>query len=261
MAAPSQLPGPPFAIGESGPLPVGTFALLAAWPDVTHGVTTRDGPAFGDSSDDPRCAAGARHAAAAVGAGDVAWVKQVHGGAVLAASHGGLAGPADALVTATPGLAVLGRSADCPLVLVAGRDRAGRPAVGFAHASWRSTVAGIAESTVARLVADFAVEPDTIVAAIGPSAGPCCYEVGPEVRAQALAALGDIAARYFTPRGDRWHFDLWTANVAQLRAVGVPSDQIVGSGVCTLCQGERFWSWRREGVAAGRFAALIAIRP
>jgi copper oxidase (laccase) domain-containing protein len=160
-------------------------------------------------------------------------------------------------VTATPGLAVLGRSADCPLVLAAAPLAAGGWAVGFAHASWRSTVAGITREMIAAL-ARLGGDPATITAAIAPSAGPCCYEVGDEVRDAALAALGDDVARHFLPRGDRWHFDLWAANLAQLAAAGVAPARVTISGVCTICHGERFWSWRAQGPAAGRFAAAIA---
>jgi YfiH family protein len=250
---------PTLTIEDRAPWPFGIFAALSALPGVVHAVTTRDGPAFGEHGDDPASGLGAGEVARALGLPDVAWARQVHGGTVLTVDRGGLAGEADALVTATPGLAVLGRSADCPLVLAAAPRASGGWAVGFAHASWRSTVAGISVGMIQAL-ARLGADPADVTAAIAPSAGPCCYEVGEDVREAALAALGRDTDRFFTPRGDRWHFDLWAANAAQLAAAGVDPARVTSSGICTICEGRRFWSWRAQGKAAGRFAAAIAIR-
>jgi hypothetical protein len=250
-----------WTISDAGCWPLGTFDALRALPDVVHGVTTREGPAFGTDALSAATADAAAATAACVGLKAAAWVKQVHGGTVLRVDRPGLAGQADALVTDTPGLGVLGRSADCPLILAAGRRGDGSAAVGFAHASWRATLAGITAAMLDKLAFEMGVRRDTIHAAIAPAAGPCCYEVGTEVRDAALAALGGGAAEFFQPHGGRWRFDLWAANLAQLAAAGVPRDRVALSGVCTICRGERFWSWRRQGEAAGRFAAVIGVRP
>jgi YfiH family protein len=197
-----------------------------------------------------------RQIAAELGLDDVAFLDQVHGGDVLACDAAGQAGSADGLVTARKGLGLLGKSGDCPIVLIA--DRRYR-ATGFAHASWRATVAGIVPNTVGRLVA-LGCTPSDLVACICPSAGPECYEVGPEVRTAALDGIGAHAAAYFHPgpRG-RDHFDLWAANVDALKRGGVPAQSIHVAGVCTLCRHDQFPSHRREGDTAGRFAAVIGL--
>ncbi|MHB8079670.1 MAG: polyphenol oxidase family protein, partial [Candidatus Krumholzibacteriia bacterium] len=162
------------------------------------------------------------------------------------------------LVTSAAGLGVIGRSAVCPIVLAA--DPVAR-AAGMAHASWRSTVLGITGRMIATLVERAGADPARLVCAIAPSAGPCCYEVGPEVREAALAGSGPHAAAFFAARADdRFVFDLWAANVDQLRRAGVPPAQITVAGVCTLCRNDLFPSWRREGERAGRFASIVGWR-
>ena len=249
----------PFVIDDRQRWPLGFFSGLAVLPSVVHAVTTRDGPAFGDDATSTGTSLAVQQVAVALHLEGAAWSRQVHGAAVLRVHTPGLAGEADGLVTDTPGLAVLCRSADCPLVLVAGLRADQSPAVGLAHASWRSTVRGITATVMARLRDELGVDPDTVHAGIAPSAGPCCYEVGDEVRDEALVRLGGGAARWFFKVKERWHLDLWSANLAQLTEAGVPASQVWGSGTCTICQGKRFWSWRNQGAAAGRFAAIIGV--
>lgn len=226
------------------------------------GWTDGSGPDFGAPAASPEQAAVVAAFAADANLGEAAWVEQVHGGKVLRADRAGCIGQADGLWTDAPGRIVIGRSADCPLVLVGGFRADGSPVAGFAHASWRSTVAGITHSLVAALL-DAGVEPDTLRAQIAPSAGPCCYEVRDDVRDAALAALGPGAMPFFSPRGDagpgRWILDLWSANLTQLMGAGVPPGRIRTAGECTICD-ERYPSWRRQGQAAGRFAAFVGGR-
>ena len=77
--------------------------------------------------------------------------------------------------------------------------------------------------------------PTALRAVICPSAGPCCYEVGCEVRDEALDRLGPAADRFFQARNDRYLLDLWAANSAQLVEAGVPRQNIHATGVCTIC--------------------------
>ena len=261
---------------------VGRFDAMEAI-GVAHFVTTRQGPDVQQVRHDP--AAAGREIVQVLGLGDAAFLEQVHGGDVLACEQGGCAGFADGLVTATRGLAVLGKSGDCPIVLIA--DRKGR-AVGFAHASWRATVAAIVPATIRRMV-DLGCRPGDLVAGICPSAGPCCYEVGQEVRSAAIEGIGPHAEGFFLPSGRqrqtqfadgspegnpadderpvaegdetpaKYHFDLWRANTDALMRSGLTPESIHVAGICTLCRNDLFPSHRREGNAAGRFAAVVAL--
>jgi YfiH family protein len=232
---------------------VGRFAALEALGGISHVVTTRE--AFDEQLvRHDRQAAGSR-IAAAMGCRGASWAVQVHGGRVVPVDAPGPAGEADALITRAESLAVMGVSADCPLILIA---QAEGEAVGVVHASWRSTVAGIAARAVQRMGEDLDVDPASLVACICPSAGPCCYEVGPEVRAAATGALGPGAAEHFTAGiADRHMLDLWSANRAQLRSAGVEPRNIHVAGICTICGQGPFPSHRGDGPSTGRFAAAI----
>jgi len=176
---------------------VGRFAVLEAL-GVAHLVTTRQGPDVQQVRRDP--ATPGREIAQVLGLQSVAFLEQVHGGAVLECTQGGRAGAADGLVTAAFGLALLGKSGDCPIILIADRSRR---AVGFAHASWRATVAGIAPAVVHRMI-DLGCDPGDLVACICPSVGPCCYEVGDEVRTAAIQEIGPHAASFFRLAARPW---------------------------------------------------------
>ena len=266
----------------------GFFPALGSVPGLAHGVSERGGPDFSAPVGAPAHAAAAGELAASIGLGEAAWMRQVHGNTVCTVESGGLQGEADALVTTRPGLALLGRSADCPLVLAAGPlhsatgaggarptareetraadaraaidpDTASR-AAGIAHASWRGTVLQVAVHMVQALLAASNLRPDELLAAIAPSAGPCCYEVGEEVREAALAGIGPHAGEFFALRESRLFFDLWRANADQLHRLGVPERNIHVAGVCTLCRNDLYPSHRLEGSAAGRFAAAVGWR-
>jgi hypothetical protein len=235
------------------------FGALVGHPDLIHVVTTALGPDLGGH---PSHAL--EHArlmdelADAAGFDGLAWAYQVHGGRVLKVARHGFAGEADALWTDRAGLGVLGRSADCPLVLLNGPSWFGGRLSGMAHASWRSTVAGITTALLDEMIGG-GLAPGATVAMIAPSAGPCCYRVGAEVRDAACAGLGPDAVDWFVERGGRLYFDLWAANRDALLAAGLPPGNIHLAGICTIC-GEGFHSYRRDGEGAGRFAAAVATR-
>ncbi|HOD84758.1 MAG: Laccase domain protein [Planctomycetes bacterium ADurb.Bin126] len=245
---------------------VGRFAALEAMPKVVHLVTTRRGLDVDQVRLHPDAAT--RQAGQAIGLAPTAWVHQVHGPTCLVARRDELAGreafclgQADAIVTDQPLLGVSCRSADCPLVLAAGSNPDGRTAVGVAHASWRGTVACIAEVMVREMVDRFGLAPAGIVAGICPSAGPCCYEVQDDVFQAARESLGPSAERLFPRRDGRMFMDLWRANREQLRACGLNDGNIHTAGLCTLCRNDLFPSHRKEAQQAGRFLAVIGIVP
>jgi polyphenol oxidase len=108
-------------------------------------------------------------------------------------------------------------------------------------------------------VAQYAVSPHEVAAAIGPCIGPCCYEVGEEL-VGAFKASGWSAAdcaRWFTCRNGAIYLDIWRANADQLRRAGVPEHQVHVSRLCTACHPDWFDSYRRDGAGTGRLAGFI----
>ncbi len=180
-------------------------------------------------------------------------LRQVHGSQVFFADHHPPSpGPpdADAAVCGDPLRVLTVQVADCvPLLLADGSSGQ----VGVAHAGWRGTAAGIALAASSAL-GDGAGQ----VAAIGPSIGPCCYEVGAELRDRfrdsGWTRVGDD---WFEQRAGRWYLDLWRANFDQLVKAGVPDESIYVSRLCTSCHPDWFPSYRRDGTGAGRLAGFI----
>lgn len=234
---------------------VGRFDPLDALTGVSHLVTTRRGPDVTLAGRDFDLAAA--QAGRALGADGAACCEQVHGRHVAPVDSTGCAGACDGLVTARAGLALAVRGADCPLILAAD---ANGPGIGAVHASWRGTVARVADALVERMVDSLRARPERLTACICPSAGPCCYEIGPDVVEAAQDSLGPDADRFLPRREGRTFFDLWAANVAQLHRAGVPEENIHVAGICTICRNDLFPSYRVEGPAAGRFLAVITRR-
>ena len=191
--------------------------------------------------------------------------QQVHGGEVLrieaedvGCGRDGRASAVrfvDGLITDRRYVPIILLSADCPLVCAHDPERS---AVGAVHASWRGTVAGTAENLIHQMQREFGSDPGRLVTAITPSAGPCCYEVGDRVGRIVRSRMGCSSDAYLVERRGRTFFDLWGANRSQLMAAGVSPDRIDIAGHCTICD-QRFWSHRRDGPDAGRFALFVAL--
>ncbi|HEX6864782.1 MAG TPA: polyphenol oxidase family protein [Thermoanaerobaculia bacterium] len=164
----------------------------------------------------------------------VAWAKQIHSATVLPA-HPGHCGEGDALFGDAPDLALSVVTADCVPVLLAGPN--GLAAV---HAGWRGLVDGVIPAALEKLGG-------AEIAWIGPTIGPCCYEVGEEVAGQfpAEAVLPGPAGKP--------HLDLVAAARLQLQDV----EEVRTVAICTRCAADRLYSYRREGKGVGRNVGFI----
>jgi YfiH family protein len=184
----------------------------------------------------------------------------------------------DASITKRPGLLLAVQTADCvPILLVDPKKRA----IAAIHSGWRGTLARIAAKTIGKMQMHFGSKPADLLAAIGPSIGPCCYEVGTEVAAQFLSQFPD-APDYFDefrtgdePNPIQWlnmmppgHqpapkgvlLDLRKANRSQLLGAGFRPQNIHISDLCTACRPDLLFSYRKQGPISGRLMSVIALR-
>jgi len=178
---------------------------------------------------------------------DPRWLRQVHGTRVVEAEGVEDRPEADASIARTPGTVCAVQVADCLPVLFT--DRAGSVAAA-AHAGWRGLAAGVIDNTVAALK----VDPQAVLAYIGPGIGPLHFEVGDDVR-DAFTSGDAGAAHAFTRTAPaKWLADLPALARRALRRCGVCA--IYGGDLCTYSDALRFFSYRRDG-ETGRMAALI----
>lgn len=140
------------------------------------------------------------------------------------------------------------RMADCPAVLIGDPDSG---AVAAVHSGWRGTVAGAAVGGVRALRELSGAQ--RLFAAIGPCIEQCCFEIGDDV-ADTIAAASPLGDDVIDRSRAKPHADLRRVIAAQLEAEGVSVDQVRG---CTMCDAERFHSYRRDGPVSGRMLAVI----
>jgi len=184
----------------------------------------------------------------------------------------------DASATNRPRLLLAVQTADCvPILLADTKNRA----VAAVHAGWRGTLQRIISKAIGKMQMQFGTKPADLLAAIGPSIGGCCYEVGTEVASEFRSQFANASDWFDELRtGDepnplQWlnmappgHqpppknvlFDLRKANRVQLLDAGLLSQNIVVSDLCTACRRDLLFSYRKEHGLTGRLMAVIGIR-
>lgn len=241
--------------------------LLANVPGLAHGFTTRHLGSMAGSIHP--CGEQAKNRAALerlIGM-PTAKPSQVHGNDVALVKDGQvrrlrdgvsvsleMAGnlEADGLLTRERGIALAVAVADCVPVLLLTPDGW----VGVAHAGWEGTTRGVVATLVGELVRQGArYGGREWRAVIGPSIGPCCYDIGPERAETVRSRLGRRADRLLLPRAERFSFDLWLAVRLELRDAGI--DAVDEMDVCTKHSVTSFFSHRGEQARAGRGFAFI----
>jgi hypothetical protein len=167
----------------------------------------------------------------------------MHSSLVVRATPGARDTPADGLWTDEPGLPVLAMSADC-LPIALARTNGGPPAVAVLHAGWKGLLAGIVAAGVEALGSG------SLVAAVGPAIGPCCYEVGEEVAEPYRARFGADVVHGRS-------LDLWACAERALLAAGV--SRVDRFDRCTACEPETFFSHRRDHGVTGRQGVIAYV--
>jgi polyphenol oxidase len=163
----------------------------------------------------------------------------------------------DGMITSEPEICLFVMGADCvPLLFLDPENRV----IGAAHAGWRGTINNMAGVMIQRMQDVYNCKPENIKVGIGPSIGPCCYEVGPEVVESVVSNFGIVEGfMKDSPNGGNPVLDLWYTNQFQLITAGVRQESIEISGICTRCNQHHFFSSRGDSGITGRFGAGIML--
>jgi YfiH family protein len=161
----------------------------------------------------------------------------------------------DAIISSANAVLAGVKTADCVPILIGDQ---GSGAFAAVHAGWRGTLAEIATTTLQRMTAEYATKAGEVIVAIGPAAGSCCYEVGKDVIEPFNSKFPD--QKLFTEtRPDHACIDLLESNRAQLISAGVDSNNIFIAPLCTMCNTDLFFSYRREKTVHGKVGRLMSV--
>lgn len=156
----------------------------------------------------------------------------------------------DALVTKIPNKMLMTCFADCvPILLFDAQNKI----IASIHSGWKGTVKQIAKNTVECMKEKYKSNSEDIIAVIGPSIGPCCFEVKQDVKKQFVDIFGHSVAV-------ENKVDLWMANKLQLLNGGLKEENIECMNICTCCNNDMFYSYRKGDVEQGRFSAFIMLK-
>lgn len=163
----------------------------------------------------------------------------------------------DALVTGDTGVPLSSYYADCVPVFLLDPVR---KVVALAHAGWKGTVLKISQKVVRKMTEVYGTDPKDCLAGIGPSIGPCCYEVDGHVIGPLRKSF--LGWRELTRAASpgKWRLDLWEANRHTLLEAGLQDKNIITARICTSCHNDLFFSYRAQGGTAGRMASFIMLK-
>jgi len=143
-------------------------------------------------------------------------------------------------------------TADCVPVLLYDKEK---EVIAAVHAGWKGTKAQIVFKTVQKMKEVYGSDPKDIIVGIAPSIGRCCYEVGEEVAQHFFDT-----PEGFDTKGSKYMLDLPYINEQQLLNASILEENIEMSNICTACEVEHFFSYRREQGCSGRFMSMIGMK-
>jgi purine-nucleoside/S-methyl-5'-thioadenosine phosphorylase / adenosine deaminase len=243
------------------------FSLFQSVPGLIHGIFSRHGGisqgayaslnlSFAVGDDRQKVIHNRDLILETLGIVGIRSLKQVHGKEAVVIQDGPLKASyrvpeersGDILMTRMTGQGLMIKQADCQSVLFYDpRHRA----VANIHCGWRGNVNNVIGEAVKQMMTFYGTQPSDLIAGIGPSLGPCC--------AQFINYRKEIPPRYWTYQARPYYFDLWRLSRDQLMTAGVLEDHIEIAGICTSCQTQDFFSYRKEK-KTGRFATIIALQ-
>lgn len=164
---------------------------------------------------------------------------------------------ADGMITNVERICLGVQVADCvPILLFDPEKRV----IAALHSGWKGALRKIAVHAVEKMIQHYGCRAGNILAALGPSNGPCCYEVGPDVVRETEVALGNTAG-VITPSATpgKYIFNQWEINKRHLLEMGLRESHVETAGICTQCHSDTFYSSRADEGVTGRFLAGIML--
>jgi YfiH family protein len=229
------------------------FESLSKQKSLVHRVFTRSlNISLGVGNDARRLEKNLRIIKNNMGADRLIFMDQLHGTNIISIKKGYDSAPlsdnkGDVLITNIPQVALIVKQADCQGIILF--DRA-RHVISVVHSGWRGSTLNIIGKAVGRMVDEYKCEPNDILAAIGPSLGPCCAEF------ISYKEIFPVSFQDYMVKMN--YFDLWALSIGQLLKAGISRENIETSNICTKCHGHLFYSYREEDTT-GRFATAAMI--
>lgn len=163
----------------------------------------------------------------------------------------------DALITNVPKVPLLVLTADCvPVVIIDPVNKA----IGVVHAGWRGTYDEISKKTIEEMNRNYNSNPTDLICVIGPSIGPCCYEVSKDLVEKFNMNLANYTEKLDIIRDDKHYLDLWKINELTLKDCNVREENIINLQICTNCNHDKFYSYRKHNKTSKRIGTMIQIR-
>lgn len=163
----------------------------------------------------------------------------------------------DALITNVSNVPLLIFTADCvPIAIIDKKNKA----IGLAHAGWRGTFDRISKKTIEKMNKYYDTNVDDLVCIIGPSIGPCCYEVSKDLVEKFNINFTNGSEKFYKIEEDKYKLDLWKVNELILKECGVKDENIINLNLCTSCNSDKFHSYRKHNQTSKRIGTILQIK-
>lgn len=162
----------------------------------------------------------------------------------------------DALITNLKNVPLLVFTADCvPIAIIDKKNKA----IGVAHAGWRGTYDKIAQKTIDAMTKNYNTNPDDVICVIGPSIGPCCYEVSQELVEKFNTIFTNSHEKFYIIKEGKYYLDLWKINEYVLKCSKVKKENIINLNLCTSCNEHKYHSYRLHEKTPKRIGMILQI--
>lgn len=163
----------------------------------------------------------------------------------------------DALVTNLKKTPLLVFVADCvPVAIVDPK----KEAVALCHAGWRGTYSKITQKSIENMEKLYGTNPEDLVCVLGPSIGPCCYEVSKDLIEKFNTIITNRDEKFYIIKENKYYLDLWKVNELILTSCGVKKENIVNLNICTSCNSDKFHSYRKHNQTTKRLGMILEVK-